>query len=94
MKVLIATSFLLASTVSFADSKACFDVKGMTCATCSLTLKAAVKKLEGIENVSASVDKEEATVSYDQSKTTKSKILNQINSTGYKASEKQCKKES
>ncbi len=85
---------MLASSVSLANMKACFNVKGMTCATCSLTLKAAVKKLKGIENISASVDQAEATVSYDQSKTTKNEILGQINSTGYEATEKQCKKES
>ena len=94
MKLVSTMLFLLTSTVSIAGSKSCFNVEGMTCATCSLTLKAAIKKLEGIKNISASVDKAEAIVSYDQTKTTKIEILNQINSTGYKATEKKCKKES
>ena len=92
MKSLFLVSSLLLTTSSFANSKACFSVEGMTCATCSVTLKAAVKKLDGIGKVYASVKNSEAVVNFNPAITSKQKILKQINSTGYKASAKQCKK--
>jgi periplasmic mercuric ion binding protein len=74
-----------------ASESACFDVKGMTCATCTLTLKVAVNKLDGIDKVTASLEKEEAVVLFDKKLLTVEAIEKQINSTGYKATAKQCK---
>lgn len=64
----------------------------MTCATCSISLKAAVKKLDGIANVEASYDKKNAVVSYDSSKTSAEAIGKKIDSVGYKAKKKECAK--
>jgi len=72
------------------SKRVCYEVEGMTCATCSLTLRTAVKKLDGIALVTASVAKKHAQVDYDPDKTDSSKILKKINSVGYKATEKSC----
>ena len=76
-----------------AENKACFTVNGMTCASCSLTVKSAVRQLEGIKDIVVSVDKSEAVVSFDKKKTTIKDISAKINAIGgdYKASVKQCK---
>lgn len=74
------------------EEKACFHVEGMTCTTCTLTLKTAVKKLNGIKSVNASVENKSAVVSFNPEQTTKKQIKEKINLTGYKASSKSCEK--
>jgi len=61
-----------------------FDVKGMTCASCELSIVHAVNELGGIVDVVASFDKSNATVEFDNSKISKKDIEKAINSTGYK----------
>ncbi|WKD86668.1 Mercuric transport protein MerT [Polaribacter huanghezhanensis] len=61
-----------------------FDIKGMTCASCELHVVHAVNELGGIVDVVASFEKANATVAFDNSKTSKKDIEKAINSTGYK----------
>lgn len=61
-----------------------FEVEGMTCASCEQHVTHAVNELEGIVNVTASFEKANAKVEFDDSKTTKEDIEKAINSTGYK----------
>jgi len=68
--------------------KACYVVDGMTCAACTVTLKAAVKKLDGIISVKASVEEKSATVEFDPKRTNIDAITKAINSTGYDAKSK------
>lgn len=72
--------------------QACFDVQGMTCATCPLTVKAAIKKLKGIAEVSASLKENSAVVDFDSQKTNATEIKQAIDGVGYKATPKACKK--
>jgi mercuric ion binding protein len=85
--------FALTNTTAFASDtaqKTCYVVEGMTCAACTVTLKAAVKKLDGISSVSASVEKKSATVEYDPKRTDADAIKKAIDSTGYSAKSTQC----
>lgn len=70
--------------------KACFNVEGMTCATCPITTKAAIKKLDGIKNAQVSFEMKNAIVSYDLALTNPKEIKAKIDSVGYKATEVQC----
>ncbi|MBI2602829.1 MAG: heavy-metal-associated domain-containing protein [Deltaproteobacteria bacterium] len=85
--------FLAGSDIVAKDlvKKVCFDVQGMTCAGCAVTVKVAVKKLQGISSVAASLEKKDAVVEFDPSVVDEKKIKNAIDSVGYKADEKQCK---
>lgn len=89
--ILLIVVFLMPLMAQAEEKSACFAVEGMTCAACTVTLKAAVKKLDGIKKVSASVEDKNATVTFDDSKTDTQAIKTKIDSTGYKASIKQCK---
>jgi len=71
--------------------KACFDVEGMTCAACGVTLKAAVKKVAGVGSVTASVEEKRAEVEFDASLAGVDDIKKAIDATGYKATAKQCR---
>ena len=68
----------------------CFEVQGMTCATCPLTVKAAVKKLKGIREVTASLQKNNAVVDFDSQKVNATEIKNAIDGVGYKAIPQVC----
>jgi mercuric ion binding protein len=98
MQKLINTIFLIA-LISLSTQmahgreigKACFNVEGMTCATCPLTVKAAVKKIAGVQTVSASVEKKNAEVTFDPAQTNAEAIGKAITNVGYKATPKRCK---
>ncbi|RME14158.1 MAG: heavy-metal-associated domain-containing protein [Bdellovibrio sp.] len=72
------------------EKRACYRVEGMTCATCPLTVKASVKKLDGIFSVEASLENKSASVEYDPQKTNVETIKKKIDSIGYKAIPKKC----
>ncbi|MHB0753835.1 mercuric transport protein MerTP [Polaribacter sp. M15] len=64
------------------------DVKGMTCVSCEDHVKHAVNELDGIVNVAASYEKENAEIKYDSTKTSKEDIEKAINATGYTVTNK------
>ena len=81
------------SQIALAETKnACFNVEGMTCATCTVTTKAAIKKLKGIKDVQVSLDEKSAVIKYDDALTSSDEIKKKIDSVGYKATSKQCDK--
>lgn len=81
------------NVVKTATSKvACFKVEGMTCATCSTTIKVSVKKLKGIISVNAFSDDGSAVVSFDSAVVDAKAIKSNIDSVGYKATERACQK--
>ncbi|MDD9952088.1 MAG: heavy-metal-associated domain-containing protein [Zetaproteobacteria bacterium] len=96
MKALCAVLCSLAlTTAAHAASypqKVCLKVEGMTCQTCSMTVKAAVKQLDGIEKVVVSPKTAQATVLFDGNKVTPQTITQKVNSIGgsYKATAMQC----
>jgi copper chaperone CopZ len=60
-------------------------VKGMTCLTCELTVKSALKRLDGVAVAEASAPRGTATVKYDPAKVTLPQMIEAVNATGYKA---------
>jgi copper chaperone CopZ len=92
LTVLFSGLSLTAFAAESKTEKACFNVQGMTCRTCTLTVKTAVRKLKGIQSVSASVSDKNATVVFDPNLTNKKEIEDKIDLVGYQASLKECKK--
>ena len=86
--ILAGTGF---SEISKAE-QACYDVQGMTCATCSLTLKSAVKRIKGVQTVKASAELKNAVVEFDPAQTSPPVLEKAINDVGYKATPQSCKK--
>ncbi len=88
-----ASIFALSSTaLAKGDTQtSCYDVDGMTCAACEGTLKAGVKKLDGIKKIVASVETGDAKITFDAKKTNAKEIKAAIDKIGYKAKAKQCK---
>lgn len=91
LKTVIVIGVFSTTNSAFAE-QACFDVEGMTCATCTLTLKTAVRRLKGIQDVTASVEKKNTIVLFDTKQTTPDAVKKAIDDVGYKAKIRECKK--
>ena len=63
-----------------------YDITGMTCSACSAHVEKAVKKLEGMKNVSVNLLQNSMTVEYDESILTSQNIIDAVVSAGYGAS--------
>jgi mercuric ion binding protein len=95
MHKIIATFLMISclgwAEISFAE-RACYEVQGMTCATCGITLRSAVRKVKGVQEVKASVEKKNAVVQFDSSQTSVNAIKKAIDDVGYTATTQECKK--
>ncbi len=61
-------------------------VEGMSCATCEVAVRHALKRINGVKSAHVSVATKTATVDYDAAKTSTEQLVAAINSTGYRAS--------
>ena len=65
------------------------SVPGMTCATCPITVKKALSKVEGVSKTDVSYEKREAVVTFDDAKTSVQKLTKATENAGYPSSVKQ-----
>ncbi len=61
-------------------------VEGMSCATCEIAVRHALKRIDGVKSARVSVATKTATVDYEPAKTNPKQLVVAINSTGYRAS--------
>ncbi len=64
------------------------SVPGMTCAACPITVKKALSKVDGMQEINVSYKKLEAVVSFDDAKTTVDALTKATENAGYPASVK------
>lgn len=90
----VAFVLLLASAVGAADTaNTTLTIKGMTCGGCVAAVKVQLKKTEGVTAYEVSLDKGEAKVSFDASRTEPRRIAESVSKTGFQASVKVPKKQ-
>jgi copper chaperone CopZ len=58
-------------------------VEGMTCVTCEIAVRNALKQVNGVASAQVSVATKNATGDYDPAKTNPEQLVSAINSTGY-----------
>jgi mercuric ion binding protein len=78
---LSAASPLAAAT----PSHVVFDVKGMTCSTCPITVRALLKKLPGVEEAKVDAEKHTAAVRFDSGKVSADRIAQALTEAGFPA---------
>ncbi len=61
-------------------------VEGLTCVTCEIAVRHALKRVDGVKSAHVSAATSTATVDYEPSKTNPEQLVAAINSTGYRAS--------
>ena len=58
-------------------------VPGMTCATCPITVKRGLSKVEGVTKIEVSYERKEAVVTFDDAKTTTKALTDATSNVGY-----------
>ena len=79
----LALSAALSAPAWAATKTVTLSVTGMTCATCPITIKKALNKVEGVENIEVNLEKKEALVTFDDAKTTVEALLEATKNAGY-----------
>lgn len=94
MKLLtILLSVLLFSGWAMAkEATAQIKVKGMTCGSCVVSVKKALTNTKGVKSADVSLEKELATVIYDNAQVNEQQLREAINKTGFKAAPAEEKK--
>ncbi len=87
--ILLATVsilYLAAAGASFAaEQTVTMDIEKMTCALCPLTVRKAMERVDGVKEVDVDFDSKEATVTFDDSKTTAEEVAQTSTDVGYPA---------
>ncbi len=86
LAALVALAATLATPAWAAVQTVTLSVPGMTCAACPITVKKALSKVEGVNQVDVSYDKREAVVTFDDAKTTVQKLTEATTNAGYPSS--------
>jgi mercuric ion binding protein len=81
----------LSSVAMAAVQTVTLDVPGMTCSSCPITVKKALSKVDGVQQVKASFAKREAVVTFDDAKTSVEKLSLASANAGYPATLKATK---
>lgn len=72
------------ATPSWAATKTVtLSVPGMFCSVCPITVKKALSKVDGVIQTKASLEKREATVTFDDAKTTVNALIQATTDAGY-----------
>lgn len=66
--MMTGAALLLVSPVWAAQQTVTLSVPGMTCATCPITVKKALMRVEGVTDVKSSLPKRETTVVFDDTR--------------------------
>jgi mercuric ion binding protein len=84
----LATTLALAVAPGLAQAKqqtVALNVPTMDCATCPITIKAALNKVPGVANVKVSYDKREAVIVYDDAQASVADLKKATEDVGYPA---------
>ncbi len=81
-------SFFASSAWSTDDNlkQVVLKVKDMTCVSCPVTIRAALKKLPGVVKAKVSYKEEKAEITYQEGKVTVEQMIKAIENLGYRAS--------
>ena len=89
MRRILGTLFVVLGLLAAGDGfgeearTASFTVKGMTCEGCVSTIKSRLKKVDGLISYQVSLEKGEASATFDPSKTSEARIAEAITKAGY-----------
>ena len=76
------------AAVAAAPSTVTLSVPDMTCSTCPIQVKSALSKVSGVLQASASLEKKEAVITYDDSKTNVDALMKATAAIGFPATVK------
>jgi mercuric ion binding protein len=74
---------ILCTSAWAASKTVTLSVPGMTCAACPITIKKALTDVDGVTDAEVSFDKKEAVVTFDDTKTDVSTLIEATTDAGY-----------
>lgn len=74
---------ILCTSAWAASKTVTLSVPGMTCAACPITIKKALTDVDGVTDAEVSFDKKEAVVTFDDTKTSVSALIEATANAGY-----------
>ena len=81
-----ANAQAMANQAALTSTSISLNVEGMSCPSCSVAVRTALKKVDGVKNAKVSVSDKRATVDYDPMKATPQQLIDAVNNLGYRAS--------
>ena len=88
-KLLASVAFAaFALPVSAAPQTVTLSVPGMTCATCPITVKRAITRVEGVSRIEVRYEQREAVVTFDDARTSVQRLTQATEDAGYPSSVK------
>ena len=87
--VFLALTLVLSAPAWAATQTVTLSVPSMTCATCPITVKMALSKVEGVIEAKVTWEPKEAVVIYDDAKTTPAALTQATENAGYPSTVKQ-----
>jgi len=85
----LAVMVALASSAAWAMKTVTLSVPDMSCSTCPIQVKKALSRVPGVSDASASLEKKEAVVTYDENKTNVEALLKATADIGFPSKLKQ-----
>ena len=79
----VLAALVASSGVMAAVQTVTLNVPGMTCSSCPITVKKALMKVDGVQQVETDFDKREAVVTFDNAKTSAAKLSIASGDAGY-----------
>ena len=93
MTAVLTLAALTFTSSAFAAVKTVnLEVSGMTCNTCTITVRKALEKVDGVKKVKVDYDSKTATVEFDDSKTSPEKLAEATTNAGYPSKVKEGRK--
>ncbi|HUY02937.1 MAG TPA: mercury resistance system periplasmic binding protein MerP [Rhodocyclaceae bacterium] len=83
LSVLIVLAAAVSSPAWAATKTATLSVPGMTCAACPITVKKALSKVPGVEKTQILLDRRQAIVTYDDTRTNQAGLTKATADAGY-----------
>ena len=88
-KLLASVAFAAFALPSWAAPQTVtLSVPGMTCATCPITVKKAITRVEGVSRIDVRYEQREAVVTFDDARTSVQKLTQATEDAGYPSSVK------
>ncbi len=69
----------------------CYDITGMTCASCSAAVERVTRKMEGVQESNVNLATNKMTITYDESKVSPEDIIGRVEKAGFGAALEQIK---
>lgn len=87
--IILAVLILAVSAVAAEQHTLLLEIKGMHCSGCASGIEAMLKRVDGVISAEVSYEEREARVDYEPAKTNPGKIIEAVETLGYKATIKE-----